>query len=636
MTMPSYSLPSSDVYFINIPGVKNASAEFVYNFYVQKESVQETSGIPAKYLNQRPDSVMPLERSAQVSFELRTPRYVTLKWTASDAKSFAPEDATKSSRLKNIVLNSENYDKIVSHEKFTSKKFLPYVFSSTKTIEYAYRDINKDGAIDLGKSPESNVNGYIENLLASYSDEDDENAFIKRQEIANAVSSIEKMADRPYETHGIYFYDENGNQIVDTSGFDQVVKKDDVYFKTLVNTLVVPDVFLSASVSSEILDSLKGRYQDVVKRPPIDPEDVPISPVLIGEEVDPFVVTRTTSRIIGYVIEKYKLTPSGFVKVGGPILINNIATTSITDLRILYGTTYCYSIRTVAAVSSYGFDDEDNTSREIVYLISSSPVIARVECIENVPPPAPEMIDFLWDYKNKKLNIIWQPPMNTQRDIKQYQVFRRKNINEPFELLCQKTFDFSAVKYRSGEVIDGNRDDMTPSEKEFVKYYKEPNCSYIDDEFVVDIDMLKTSEYIYTVCAIDAHGIVSNYGPQFELKFDFFKNILVKRIISSSGAPRQYPNMKIDADLFKDVIKTEGQASKKLKIYFMPEYFNIRTGVGPDGLKRVVATKQNGEYYRLQFINLQNQKSDSIKITIDDEENLVNFASMPQAFVRDV
>jgi hypothetical protein len=156
---------------------------------------------------------------------------------------------------------------------------------------------------------------------------------------------------------------------------------------------------------------------------------------------------------------------------------------------------------------------------------------------------------------------------------------------------------------------------------------KFPIMYHIDNDFETDIDLLKTSKFIYTVASVDAHGMVSNYGSQFEVSFDFFKNRIVKQFVSSEGAPRQYPNMKLNIDLFKDVIKTEGQASLRMKVYFMPEYFKIRYPNVSDNdeiikVQKMVSTSNEGSYYKMQFINLQNQKSDNLKIIIDDPDGM--------------
>ena len=231
-------------------------------------------------------------------------------------------------------------------------------------------------------------------------------------------------------------------------------------------------------------------------------------------------------------------------------------------------------------------------------------------------------------YRNNYCNIISEKKIgNPQRDIRQFQIFRRKSINEPFELIGQKSFDYSSRKFLSGELIDANKTDMTNDEASFVMKDKFPIMYHIDNDFETDIDLLKTSKFIYTVASVDAHGIVSNYGSQFEVSFDFFKNRIVKQFVSSEGAPRQYPNMKLNIDLFKDVIKTEGQSSLRMKVYFMPEYFKIRYPKMSDNdeivkIQKMVSTSDEGSYYKMQFINLQNQKSDNLKIIIDDPDGM--------------
>ena len=155
---------------------------------------------------------------------------------------------------------------------------------------------------------------------------------------------------------------------------------------------------------------------------------------------------------------------------------------------------------------------------------------------------------------------------------------------------------------------------------QFVEYSDQPVMFFIDEDFKVDPKSLKSSRFIYTIVSIDAHGMSSNYGSQFEINFDFFKNVLMKKLISSPGAPKPYPNLYVKIDAFKDVIKTNGVNSTKLKIYFMPEYFKI---LKEDGLiQRMISTRQDNAYYKIQFINLQNQKGDSLKITIDDPHEL--------------
>ena len=53
----------------------------------------------------------------------------------------------------------------------------------------------------------------------------------------------------------------------------------------------------------------------------------------------------------------------------------------------------------------------------------------------------------------------------------------------------------------------------------------------------------------------------------------------------------------------------------------MPEYFKVRQRNG--NIQRLVGTVGKNSYYKMQIINLQNQKSETLKITIDDPYDLV-------------
>ena len=363
---------------------------------------------------------------------------------------------------------------------------------------------------------------------------------------------------------------------------------------------------MSASLSENTLNEINRSYTSSINRISFDVNDAVVKPISFGEFTDPIQILPTKKLVIGYLIERYEATPSGLVK-DKIIPIQNPDAISATDAFVKYGTVYYYSIRTVAKIETVGYDEEEQTTRMMTYLVASRPKMASVECFENVPPPPPTDINFVWDYKKSKLKIVWSLPFNPQRDIKQFQIFRRKSIREPFELIGQKSFD-------------SNRQSMTAEEASYVESSELPIMYHVDNDFETDIDLLKSSKYIYTIASVDAHGLISNYGSQFEVTFDFFKNKITKSLVSGHGAPRQYPNLKLNIDLFKDVIKTEGQSSKRMKIYFMPEYFKIR--YGDNRVQNMVSTSRDNAYYKLQFINTQNQKSDSLKIVINDPDEL--------------
>ena len=139
---------------------------------------------------------------------------------------------------------------------------------------------------------------------------------------------------------------------------------------------------------------------------------------------------------------------------------------------------------------------------------------------------------------------------------------------------------------------------------------------------------MNTSEsrgYIYALGAIDAHGLVSNYSAQFLVWFDRYQNKLQRRLVSHTGAPKSYPNMYIEGELFVNTIVTSGKPN--MRLYFNPQYYYY-----VDDEHRcvpVVRTKQTGGRYKLQFMNVDNFKSTEVDITIDDRTTFVSPLPQP-------
>ena len=607
-----FAVPSNPVFSLNIPEVKEINSKFTYNFYVSDEGTNEKSGVP-NFIKQSSGKLRASDAET-LDFTLRVPRYVTLNWTCISARYYDPYDDRKK------ILIKDNIDKIVSEDDFTSSKFINYTFSNVDRIQDAYNDINNDGTIDLGSSQATAIDNYVNSLLTKFNDSDDDAVIAQtKQQIIQAVENIEKIADRPKKSLNILFYDENGKLLNKTAGFDQLVSGPEAFLRTQINSLILPDLFDKVSLQKNVIKELNSFYKRSKDRQEFNVNDsivnaVEVSPVKSNPE--DISVEKT---VVGYLIERYEKTPEGFVK-DKTYTIENPVIDNFVDVFVKYGTTYYYAIRTVVKIKTQGYDDDEQEVRDVSYLVSSKPIITSVETAENIPPPEPVDINFVWDYKKSKLKIVWGMPVNSQRDIRQFQVFRRSSIHEPFELIRQKNFDFSTKKYQTSELIDGNRIDMTQEDASFVDLEYQPSMSHIDDDFVVDIEMLMTSKFIYSIGSVDAHGFVSNYSAQFEVSFDFYKNALVKKLISVAGAPKPYPNMKLNIDLFKDVIKTNGEASMKMKIYFMPEYFKIKYTNGR--VEKMLSTSEDNAYYRMQFINLQNQKSDILDIVINDPLDL--------------
>ena len=147
-----------------------------------------------------------------------------------------------------------------------------------------------------------------------------------------------------------------------------------------------------------------------------------------------------------------------------------------------------------------------------------------------------------------------------------------------------------------------------------------------DKEFTVDTEFFQNESFIYSICSIDAHGMISNYSEQHEVVFDSYKNKIISKVVCDSGSPKPYPNMKLRIDAFKDSIRVSGDETKELSIYFSPEYLKIKDNDNKTYkiVEAVTSAKNNNPYYILQLINLDNQKSQLIKININDPTNLTS------------
>jgi len=604
--MTTFSRPSTPAFSIYVPNVSNINLDFVYNHYVYDEGTNPIAGIPEIFKRRSIEQV----NTNTTNFSFRAPRYVKLTWDI-------PPTNNPSAAPPNLLIKN-NLEKVAAEDSFISSRFTSHQFSNFEDIENAHNFIN-DQYLVPGISQASAIDNYVSDLLSQYVETGDETDVEKlRNQITTAVENIEKIADRPLNNLGTNYSNDSGNQILDAAGFDQLVSNVPP-LQAKVSSLVLPDVFVSASLSQNDITTINNFYIKGLQASSTN-DDAIVKPVYVGEKSKNIENFFSGTSLIGYIIEKYELSSEGFVKIA-TFVIENISINSYIDLEVKYDTDYYYSIRTVAKIDVPGYDETNYEVRNLTYYICSNPVTNKIKCVEMVPPPPPVDINFVWDYKINKLKIVWGMPVNSQRDIKQFQIFRRSSINEPFELIRQKSFDYSTKKYVTGESIDGNRSDMSHEEAALVDYESRPSLMYVDEDFIADVEVFSSSKFIYTVASIDAHGMISNYGAQFEVTFDFFKNKIIKNLISNAGAPRQYPNMNLNVDLFKDVIKTDGMASTRMKIYFMPEYFKLK--YNNEKVETMLATKEQNSFYKIQIINLQNQKSDSLKVTINDPYGLV-------------
>ena len=615
----STSDPSVSVDFINVPEPYSQKSVFTYNYYLKSERVNENRPYPDD-VNIDLDQVSPSKLA----------RYNTVTWQCS------PNNVTRIVQKGTI---ERNKDKIVSEDNFFDPGYLTHTFSNISAIEQGasdlenYSRLSNYDAESMMKMARFQFRRIVNDADTNASQELFNNSF----SLSRVYDAYSKLADLPSNTLGLRVYNEN-NVLSDRDDLIRSITES-ITLGVKINNAVVPDVFRGATLSNpQDLNTLTVSSENA------------LSGLSYSRSIDGSLFVTITSAegnqqledkftILGYTVDKYIYkagTGAGsgagaFIKKK-TFYIDGAENTTLVDKQVLYGVTYFYVIKTVASVKLLMYDDGTGYVNQVEMYVASRGVTTRVDTFEYVPPPYPTEIKFNYDYSSRKMRIDWKMPVNPQNDIKQFQIFRRKSIKHPFELIAQYGFDDSVInvgdqRYKTGEDVDANNyENMRPDLKRLVKQVSgQPVYSHVDEDFVVDSEFYESSDYIYALCSVDAHGLISNYSTQYRVIFDSYKNKIVSNVVCDSGCPKQYPNLNLKVDTFKDSINVSGDNSKKLTVYFSPEYLSLQNNKRRK-FKVVEAQNQANQnsYYVLQMINLDNQKMQQLKIVIDDPDNVTS------------
>lgn len=598
----SFSFPSKRVTVLDVPDVSGFKAQFFYNFFVPDESVNDTGDYP------------------DATIETRAPRYVKFTFncvTLHQGSLLGNEFVQRTSvrqRSEDISI-ADNITQVQTEAEFSSHEFLGFEFQDNNVDKKLYTLVSGSIAkrtASNNRFVSSSIDDQRNTLIDALHDEhslldaakalcDSVSSNIEKNIIVDALAQIDAL--------NLSLIDDATQKKLTTDVYERVK---DVSIKGQISNRLAGRIIKNivndpmSTFSDEFAGSqrramsiqLRARARfnpNVIAREEFDPEFKSISYAAIdSNDVAP------ESRVMGYIIEKLEVLQNGKLKQHAPIIIQNPEATVAYDENIAYGKTYVYSIKTIVELRTTAtIDDSDNVVIASGLVSSRKSKRSFVQCIEAVPPPPPADFNILWDYTHDAPFITWSFPTNRQRDIKKFQIFKRKSINEPFQLIKQYDFDNSIVKYESGE---------TP-EKHLIEYSTEPTTTYVDRQFK------KTDRAIYALCSIDAHGYSSNYSMQIEIAFDAYKNNVKKKIVSYSGAPKSYPNMSLNTDLFVDTIKTSGFS--RVKVYFDPEFLRVNDVKGND-LRLLTRNNVDGGKYVAQFINTDIMQSETVDIKIND------------------
>ena len=574
------SIPSKNAAILDVPDVESFSAKFVYNYWT-KDEFENGLGSSQAALKQLPSE------SFDASFVEKTrrlPRLVKLVW-------------------KPVVLNPDirprvsiqaNLGKLHSEETFTNADY------TTLELQDSGLDLKlKFFADQLAKQlPEFETTQSANELIALLNRNTSDQ--VSASFLAEIISDLSRQ--------GVLFQSKG-------QASDSILGRiKEVALSTRVsNRLLVPMITSARTDSVGVFADELGASEFLKKMQQI--QDIAVasansnifSPNDFEFEVLSYVGVRPldtnghqpVAQSIGYIIEKREVKSDGTEQVYDPIVVEDPRISVTYDGKIRYGSSYFYKIRAAFLVEARSTEESTSQNLLVSFLVGSKLTAeVEVQTVEMVPPPPPADFNLAWDFGERALRCTWNLPPNSQQDIKYIQLFRRRSISDPFQLI--KMWDFNdtntivpLAEYPLPELVV-----KTPS---FVGVF-------LDREFG------KESNYIYAVAAVDAHGLTSNYSMQLQVSFDKFANKLVKKLISISGAPKQYPNAYLNADTFVDTMKDSGHTT--MRVVFNPEYLKLVKGDGTD-LGLLKTDRQNG-LYRIQLINIDLQSQQTVDVTIED------------------
>lgn len=331
-------------------------------------------------------------------------------------------------------------------------------------------------------------------------------------------------------------------------------------------------------------------------------------------------IQNVKKELVGFYVDKYKVIGGNFVWFKK--IFVNADKKWYYDRQVTYGESYAYTVRCIFKFTLPMI--ESNTTKGInfyeYYLTSLPSNFTVVSCIEDIPPPPPVDLSFIWNDRFKKMNIRWRMPTNSQQDIKGFLVFKRNSVGEPFQIV--KMYDFN----------DANPRMELPDEllrTGVVEYILENKNDKIVPKFWYDDEDFSTKySPIYAIASYDAHGLYSNLSSQIQVSLDQINKTLKKKLISRIGAPISYPNLLIEQDLFLDSLVIDGYSN--MKIYFDPDCDKIissETLLSGQDVKEInvyeTGTQDDNSKYVFSFLNVETQQFEKYELSITQPQSRI-------------
>ena len=615
-SLPARSFFSRAIFSYDVPEVTELRAEFVYNYFTRDERVRSLLSPEEQLIN------LDTDNTSDIMFQVKNdklPRFVKF--------SFKPARDPYAKLAKNsTTIIRDNLDKIIVEGAGSSKyhtgvelldtnleksiyKMLSGSFTFIKTV--TQKDSPLSAAVKLEEElrEKGGLTGDSKKLiLESMSNMQSEGMSFARSDVPPdiAQTSNDPLAKQTFSLkfNNLFFNDivQNASRIPDKVFQDEIESLRDVSEEIQNNIRIDPFTVSDA----EFENSVKA---------------ISVRPVDNVKDQDILITNHEVTQI-GYIIQRIEILPDESAVMLEPLFVDNPAGLYALDKNVRYGGSYVYKIRTVCKVKTLLRDSDldDPVYDQLAvaeFLLASEGITTSVTCIEHVPPPNPTRVRARLEPRQKKPVLNWQFPLNVQRDIKRFQIFKRLSIFEPFTLVCEYDFDDSMIKTEPIEKANAS----------VLHVLKSPKLDYLD------INYEKGEKAIYAIACIDAHGLSSNLSAQLEVTYNNFKNKVETKVISGEGAPKPYPNLLLENDAFSDSIKVSGY--DRMTVFFDPEYYRVVKKVSGNSRNRMNQSSPQGDViekdqnflivnpekatYKIQILNIDIQKDQTVDIKIADK-----------------
>ena len=599
--MSSESIASKPFNFFDVPEIIDLQATFQYNFFMADETVDESGNDACNgNLSRR---FLRKGTADMGNLNARTPRYVKLDFQVQDSKksmmatrsSAAQGQRTSPRALKKMLQAGQ----VFSETQASGKEHDSYLFSNSELpTQLENMWINRFTALGVEEA------SRLEMLTT----------IAEKSGISNSL--LEDMLPTKINT----------GQEIEGIDPDWLYDESIVWGAGALNTSYAPMILRAHVDRGNDLQYGESvtKYSNSIDNFEVDERghvsnaeyvfDVPFTKLEDAGDTN-FV---GEADIIGYVFEKWREWGGKRYRMPAVVVVGQNLRNAF-DSQVAYGQTYLYSARTVAKFRVPFTDYKSGNTYIGTFFLASRPTnLVKKTCLEERAPTWPPDINFYYDHTNANLRLTWSPPVNTQRDIKYLQIFRRSTVQEPFTLLVHYDFNDSTIVQLPKEVIETtlivDRGVSKPTGQQGMP------TTWVDTEFT------KESTFIYAICVIDARQLSSAYSPQTQVSYDLTKNKIRKDLISYGGAPKQYPNWFLKENFFADAIKDS--MHKKCDVYFNPECYKIRqtssskTGAGGTAGSSVtrVVTMTNQDplaRYVFQFMNVDRLLDQKLTVKIN-------------------